>query len=159
MKITASLMTMLMALALASPVAAGGYGSAGCGLGSILFGDEPGFIQVLAATTNASSGTQTFGITSGTSNCADSGGGEASAKAFIEANRESLSKDIARGQGETIANLSALAGCSDEAAVGATLQQNFGTIFPEASIEDTQVSESVLQTLKSNATLSCSLLS
>ena len=159
MKTTASLMTMLMALGLASPVAADGYGSAGCGLGSILFGDEPGIIQVLAATTNGTSGSQTFGITSGTSNCADSRGGAASAKAFIEANRETLSKDIAKGQGETIANLSALAGCADEAAVGATLQQNFETIFPQASIEDTQVSESVLQTLKSNAQLSCNLLS
>ena len=108
---------------------AAGYGDAGCGLGSIVFGSEQGPVQVLAATTNGTFGSQTFGITSGTSNCADSGGGSASAKAFIEANRESLSKDIARGQGETIANLSVLAGCADEAAVGATLQQNFSTIF------------------------------
>ena len=160
MKIAASLMTSMMALVMVTSVAqADGYGSAGCGLGSIFFGDQPGFMQVLAATTNGTSGNQTFGITSGTSNCADSGGGSASAKAFIEANREALSKDIARGQGETITNLSALAGCADEAAVGETLQKNFSTIFPDASTADTTVSESVLQTLKGNQALSCNLLS
>src|SRR5437868_47659 len=53
---------------------AGGYGMAGCGLGSLLFGpvNEP-FAQVLAATTNATFATQTFGITSGTSNCVSGG--------------------------------------------------------------------------------------
>ncbi|MDD9936237.1 MAG: DUF3015 domain-containing protein [Myxococcales bacterium] len=159
-KASATLLAMTLGLAMAAPVAhADGYGTAGCGLGSILFGDDPGIIQVLAATTNGTFGNQTFAITSGTSNCADSGGGSASAKAFIEANRESLSKDIARGQGETITNLSALAGCADEAAVGTTLQKNFSEIFPEASVNDTQVSESVLQTLKSNTALSCKLLS
>jgi hypothetical protein len=158
-KAAASLMAMTMAFAMAAPVAhADGYGTAGCGLGSILFGDDPGIIQVLAATTNGTFGNQTFGITSGTSNCTDSGGGSASAKAFIEANRETLSKDIARGQGETITNLSALAGCADEAAVGSALQENFSKIFPQASVSDEQVSQSVLETLQSNAALSCQQL-
>src|SRR5262245_22752963 len=69
-----------------------GYGAAGCGLGSVFFGSKPGFIQVLAATTNGTSGNQTFGITSGTSNCDTGSGGSASAKVFIAANREALSK-------------------------------------------------------------------
>src|SRR6266545_2071443 len=45
------------------------YGLAGCGLGSMLIGSKPGIVQIFAATTNGSFGTQTFGITSGTSNC------------------------------------------------------------------------------------------
>jgi len=50
------------------------YGMAGCGLGSIAFGnDQTMFKQVLAATTNGTFGTQTFGITSGTSNCVSGG--------------------------------------------------------------------------------------
>src|SRR5205823_3826374 len=40
------------------------YGLAGCGLGSMLFGDQKGMIQILAATTNGTFGSQTFGITS-----------------------------------------------------------------------------------------------
>ena len=42
----------------------------GCGLGSMAFEGNDGLIsQVSAATTNGTSGNQTFGITSGTSNC------------------------------------------------------------------------------------------
>src|SRR5215208_2357915 len=43
----------------------GSYGLAGCGLGSMAFGKEPGFVQVLAATTNGFLWTQLFGITRG----------------------------------------------------------------------------------------------
>ena len=52
---------------------ADGYGPAGCGLGSMIFEPDSGFTQVFAATTNGTSGNQTFGITSGTSNCASGG--------------------------------------------------------------------------------------
>ncbi|HAS17244.1 MAG TPA: hypothetical protein DCR39_04980 [Nitrospiraceae bacterium] len=38
-----------------SAIAAEGYGAAGCGLGSMIFGNETGGIQVIAATTNATS--------------------------------------------------------------------------------------------------------
>jgi hypothetical protein len=134
-----------------------GYGTAGCGLGSMLFHNDKGIVQVLAATTNGTFGTQTFGITSGTSNCEDTKGGTASTKAFIETNREAFSKDAARGRGETIANLTTLAGCSSPNAVGATLQQNFSTIFP-ASAADTAVSQNVVNTLKAHPELSCQLL-
>jgi len=134
------------------------YGTAGCGLGSLAFGNQKGAIQILAATTNSLFGTQTFGITTGTSNCADTSGGSASAKAFIETNREALAKDIARGQGETVKNLATLAGCSDSAAVGAKLQKNFSSIFPDASVKSEQVSESILSALKDDKALACSKL-
>src|SRR3954469_775685 len=75
------------------------YGLAGCGLGSMVFGDQKGSIQILAATTNSTFGSQTFGITSGTSNCVDSGPGTSGARIFIEGNREALAKDAARGSG------------------------------------------------------------
>src|SRR5688572_24436401 len=96
----------LTGLTVAVPAAhADGYGTAGCGLGSILFGDKPGIIQVLAATTNGTFGTQTFGITTGTSNCEDTAASAQNTKAFVQANREAVAKDIARGSGETIASL------------------------------------------------------
>lgn len=137
---------------------AGNYGAAGCGLGSIVFGNKPGYIQILAATTNGTFASQTFGITTGTSNCADTGGGAPSAAAFIQTNREALAKDISRGNGETIKNLATLSGCEDSAAVGVTLQKNFKTIFPTADVSNTEVSTNVITVLKSEKSLSCQRL-
>jgi hypothetical protein len=142
-----------------APAASGAvkYGSAGCGLGSIIFGPGTGFVQVLAATTNGSSANQTFGITSGTSNC-DASAPTTSAKNFVETNRVALAKDISRGKGQTITSLSALAGCADSKAVGAKLRKNFKVIFPTAKATDEAVSATVVDFLKSDETLSCSNL-
>jgi hypothetical protein len=116
-----------------------------------------GIVQIFAATTNAT-GTQTFGITSGTSNCDDSETGTASTRVFVEANRVALAKDISRGSGETIAGLASLAGCTDAKAVGTALQHNFGAIFPSATTSDDAVTDAIVSTLKSDASLSCSAL-
>lgn len=144
--------------ALSTAHAKDGYGTAGCGLGSLLFGNDPGIVQVLAATTNGTFGTQTFGITSGTSNCVDTKASAESTAAFIQANRETVSKEIARGSGETIASITALAGCADAAAVGSTLQQSFTQIFPNEQVSDVAVSESVVKTLQSHPELACGSL-
>jgi hypothetical protein len=132
-----------------------GYGPAGCGLGSLIFEPNSGFTQIFAATTNGTFGSQTFGISSGTSNCADTAGGSASAKAFVETNRTALAKDIARGQGETLESLSRLGGCADARAVGASLQRNFDKVFPSAAMSDSDVGSSVVDALRSDATLAC----
>lgn len=147
-------MALLGAMSIAGPASAD-YGMAGCGLGSMLFPADSGFIQIFAATTNNLFGTQTFGITSGTSNCTKSEGGKASAKAFVETNRMALAKDIARGQGETIESLAQLAGCKDPSQVGVSLQSHYRTIFPDAGVSDTTVSDSVVDVLSSDASLAC----
>lgn len=136
----------------------GGYGAAGCGLGSIVFGNKPGFMQVFAATTNGTLGSQTFGITSGTSNCNSSAPGGMAARQFIETNRQAFAKDVSRGSGETIASLATLGGCRDTQAVGVTLQKSFTTIFPDASASDTDVSAAAVASLKSDKTLACTSL-
>jgi hypothetical protein len=105
---------------------AAGYGSAGCGLGSIVLGDKPGFMQVFAATTNGTSGSQTFGITSGTSNCGSAG---KSSEQFIEANKASLGNDIARGQGETIDSLATIMNVSNKTEFAAALKSQYSEIF------------------------------
>jgi len=145
-----------------APAAEGGgkavkYGSAGCGLGSIFFGPGSGFVQIFAATTNGTSANQTFGITSGTSNC-DASAPATSAKNFVTTNRVALAKDISRGKGQTLTSLTELAGCSDSKAVGAKLRRSFKVIFPNAKVSDETVSDSVVEVLKSDATLSCSNL-
>ncbi|HEX7838658.1 MAG TPA: DUF3015 family protein [Kofleriaceae bacterium] len=143
--------------AAAQPAGGGAYGAAGCGLGSLVFGAKPGFMQVFAATTNGSFGSQTFGITFGTSNCGSTSGGIA-AKSFIETNREAFAKDVSRGSGETIDNLAALSGCTDGKAVGRSLQKNFKQIFPSAKATNTEVSSAALEALKADKQLACSQL-
>ncbi len=151
--------SMIFATVGATAARAEGYGAAGCGLGGILLGSKPGFMQVFAATSNYFLGNQTFGISSGTLGCAAAPTPSvASAKSYVETNRQSFAKDVARGQGETISNLSQLAGCADPSAVAAKLQANFKTVFPTANASDTQVSASTVNLLKSDASLKCSKL-
>lgn len=133
----------------------GKYGTAGCGLGSMAFGDQKGAIQILAATTNGFFGTQTFGISSGTSNCAEAAPGTSGTKTFIEGNREALAKDAARGSGETIDTLTVLAGCKDAKAVGAALQKRFVELFPGESVPAEKVSEAVVGALRAESSLAC----
>ena len=127
---------MLVALTLvatSSSVFAAGYGTAGCGLGSMLIGDKPGMIQLSAVTTNGTSGSQTFGITSGTSNC---GSGGKSTEAFIEANKVALSNDVARGQGETLNTLAEMMGVKNADAFAKKLQSQYNEIFKSAQAKD-----------------------
>jgi hypothetical protein len=155
-KLMLSMFVAVALVTLASATAsAQTYGDAGCGLGSMVFGNKPGIIQIFAATTNGIGG-QTFAITTGTSNCGGSSASISATKAFIETNREALAKDISRGQGETVANLATLSGCRDAALLGGSLQRNFKTIFPSAGIPDVQVSDSVVRVMKGDPTLACS---
>lgn len=132
----------------------GRYGAAGCGLGSMAFGNTPGGVQILAATTNGFLGTQTFGITTGTSNCGP-GVMSAGTRNFVEANREALAKDISRGEGEAIGALTWMNGCKDSREVGAALQSNFGKIFPSVEASDEAVTNAILETLHTDAALGC----
>lgn len=132
----------------------GKYGTAGCGLGSLAFGTTPGAVQILASTTNGLFGTQTFGITSGTSNCGPSLFAEGTFK-FIEANREALAKDISRGEGEAIRSLASINRCPDPARVGTALQQRFSAIFPDAQASNEAVTTAILDTLHADPALGC----
>ncbi|MDD2849895.1 MAG: DUF3015 family protein, partial [Desulfuromonadaceae bacterium] len=67
------LLGMVLTLAITGSAFAGqARNNTGCGLGTLLWenkADNSVLLQVLQATTNGTSGNQTFGITSGTSNC------------------------------------------------------------------------------------------
>jgi hypothetical protein len=132
----------------------GQYGTAGCGLGSLAFDSKPGAVQILAATTNTLFGTQTFGITSGTSNCGPSVFAMGT-QHFVEANREAVAKDISRGQGESIGTLAAINRCSDPAAVGPALQRRYAAIFPSQNAPSEAVTQAILETLHADARLGC----
>ena len=114
--------------ALVDEVSGQGYGMAGCGLGSIVFGEKEGMVQVVAATLNSwTFGNQTWAMTSGTSNC-DSYKDMASIQ-FIDANRYTLENDIVRGGGETLTSLTQLMGCEADPSA---LKARYTEIFREA---------------------------
>lgn len=103
----------LSALVLSSVAfAAKPYGMAGCGFGSQVVGKQGN--QIVAATTNWT-GTQTFAVSSGTSNCVTASEQTAMIKNFIEANYASLVTDMAKGQGDTVKTLSNFYGCDNNA--------------------------------------------
>lgn len=134
----------------------GAYGTAGCGLGSLVFSNQPGAVQIFAATTNSTFGTQTFGITSGTSNCGASMI-QAGTKNFVDANREALAKDMSRGQGETIGALTWMAGCKDSREVGAKLQASYSSIIPSEQATSDEIAAKLIETLKGDQALGCQI--
>ena len=97
---------------------------------------------------------QTFGITTGTSNC-QPGLMASGTKSFVDANREALAKDAARGEGEAIGAIAVINECRDLRAVGAAMQREFQTIFPSEQATNEQVTEAILRTLHSDPALGC----
>lgn len=129
-----------------------------CGWGSKLFTGQRGIApQVLGATTNGTSGNQTFAITSGTSGCTQDGVVTSSWKtaAFIDGNMNKLALDMSRGQGESLSSLAALIGvqADDSAAFSASLQQNFDGIFSSSQVTSVEVAQNLKNVLANDAAL------
>jgi hypothetical protein len=83
----------------------------GCGLGYLAFKGQDGLMsQTAAATTNGTFGNQTFGITSGTSECDQFKTFASNEKVnhFVAENMDNLAKDIAKGNGEYLNTLAVL---------------------------------------------------
>jgi hypothetical protein len=139
-------------LAMTSIAQAKLYGTAGCGLGNLLLGKKDN--QILAATTN-NTGTQTFGITSGTSNCVDAGAvKEARAvSVFIELNKVALSDDIAKGHGEHLTSLAQLLKCHDKQDFGSRMQKSYRLIFPNAETQPDDVETSIRELIHTEKSL------
>ncbi|MDQ7771948.1 MAG: DUF3015 family protein [Elusimicrobiales bacterium] len=140
----------VVAMAFSSTAFAAGYGSAGCGLGSLAF-QKNDMTQVLAATTNGTFGSQTFGMTFGTSNCNNEGLVKLSMarQSFIEANYKDLSRDVAAGKGEYVNSLAKLYGYTPQNAWQFTqlLQKNHTTIF---AANDAKTAVTAIDRLVSN---------
>jgi hypothetical protein len=92
----------------------------GCGLGKVIWADyqkqKSIAPQVLQSTTNGTSGSQTFGISSGTSGCTNDGTimAEYKVNVFAAANYDNLSQEMAQGGGEHLASLAELMGVPAE---------------------------------------------
>ena len=107
-------------LSAAAALAANPDTGPGCGLGKLAWSDfkhqkniGP---QIFMATTNGTFGSQTFGISSGTSGCTNDGSVWAEHKVtmFAEINFENLSQEMAQGRGEHLASLATLMGVPAE---------------------------------------------
>ena len=138
------LLFVVAALIMTSSAFAAKYGSAGCGLGSMIFeGDQTWWKQVLAATTNGT-GVQTIGISLGTSNCDSPAPLKiGQAEAYIEANKVALANDIARGNGETIVGLSKVYGCANSTEFGRALKSNYTMLFPTTTADSREITHSI----------------
>ncbi len=119
----------------------------GCGLGSqIIKSQDSVLMQIFAATTNGTSGNQTFGITSGTSGCAKPSKIVSNEKVntFVANNMDSLAVDISNGEGESIDTLATLLNVQDKTAFKATLQNNFATIYSSSDVTSAQVIDNIV---------------
>ena len=124
--------------------------STGCGLGSSIWKGQEGFVpQVLAVTTNGTSGNQTFGITSGTLGCDRDGkitGGTGKILAFLENNVDAFAFDVAKGNGETIDAVAQIANMDSEKAAK-VLKDNFNELFANENVDVVELSQQVAQLL------------
>ena len=86
----------------------------GCGLGKLAWGEYQNqkdiAPQVMQSTTNGTFGSQTFGISFGTSGCTNNGVimSEHKTSVFAALNFENLSQDMAKGDGEHLSSLAEL---------------------------------------------------
>ncbi len=129
-----------------------GIGQAGCGLGNQILGSEPGAIQIVGATTNGFYGNQTFGITSGTSNCVDGAMG-AALENFIEANQVALNNDISRGNGETVATMNRMLSCANGDVANRALKNSYEQISSQKTAGE--MATVIKQTLRQEPKAGC----
>src|SRR3954470_446121 len=94
--------TLMPSLALAR----GSHPMSGCGLGYMLLANKENdkVSQILGATTDGTFGSQTFGITSGTSGCTEDGAVKwaKATEVYAEVNLDSLRREMAIGKGEYV---------------------------------------------------------
>lgn len=129
-----------------------------CGWGSKVFDGQSGIApQVLAVTTNGTSGSQTFGITSGTSGCTQDGAVSSTWETamFIDGNKNALARDTAAGQGETLDALAQLIGvdAQDKGAFAQLTQENFVRIFPSNDVTAAEIQVSLREVVAADAQL------
>lgn len=129
-----------------------------CGWGSKVFDGQSGPApQILAATTNGTSGNQTFAISSGTSGCTQDGtvtSGWMTAM-FIDGNKEALARNTAAGQGETLDALAKLIGveAQDKDAFNRLTQENFARIFSSSDVTVAEIQTSLRAVVAADAQL------
>jgi len=151
--------TLLASTLLVSTAAlADAPGSQSCGWGNMLFEGQSGTpSHVLAATTNTSTGNNTFGMTFGTNGCSTQGTLSYGGKKMVDVSMimDEFSEDVARGDGEAITAVAVSLGVveADRALFKSTLHNNFDTLFPSEDATTEHVVSSMFSLMKNDATL------
>jgi hypothetical protein len=142
------LVSIAAVVALSSYAMAGVNSQTGCGLGSIIIKDDSTAIMLaLQATTNGTSGNQTFGVTSGTSGCKKTQFVmNDRAEEFVASNMDQLAKEIAQGYGESVDTLAELLEVSDKATFSAALQSNYNSIYTSQNAKMADVLDNISTT-------------
>jgi hypothetical protein len=145
------------ALIVTSQAANAVVGDAGCGLGSMIIQDNTKLMQIFAVTSNGFTGSQLFGITSGTSNCRAQNFvmREKAVQYFAEVNKEDLSREMAQGRGEKLNTIASLYGCDQSAqpAFAKMTQGSYERIIPASTTTVTEMVSNLSRELKSNSDL------
>lgn len=140
------IVSLLLTAGLTASLYAANNENTGCGLGSIVIKDQSTvLLQVIAATTNGTSGNQTFGITSGTSNCDKPTNFVSNDKLnqFVGENMDELAMDISSGKGETLSTVAKLMNVENTQEFSAKLQANFSEIYTSENVTSAQVIDSI----------------
>ena len=121
----------------------------GCGLGTLVFEGQNGLVsQTFAVTTNGTFGNQTFGITSGTSNCEQPKAYTHNEKlnTFVADNMDNLARDIARGNGEYVNTLAVLMDVPETQRISfrSHLQSHFSQIYPSDKVTHSEVMQNLI---------------
>ena len=132
------------------------FAQPGCGVGAMIWKGQSGIApHVLAATTNASFGNQTFGMSTGTLGCSTNSSVQSMAM-YMDSNIDKVARDMSRGNGENLDTLAVLLGVqqTDRDSFRSVLQNNFATIFPNADTTSDQAVSAIVALLQQDAALS-----
>jgi len=145
--------TLLACLLMVSLSYAGSRENCGCGLGTMVLGDqEPMLMQLVITLLNGTCGNQTFGISSGTLGCEKPKTLVLNERLdkFIADNMDNLAVDIASGQGESLDALADLAEVSlnKRADLYRAFQANFDNIYPSAQISHKEVTSKIVNIIE-----------
>jgi hypothetical protein len=126
----------------------------GCGLGKLAWSDYGGqkqiAPQIFMATTNGTFGSQTFGISSGTSGCTNDGviiknkHINLASGAFAD-----LKQEMAQGQGEHLASLATLLGvrAEDQPLFFSLVQEQYALLVPSEEASSLVVLQAIQQAM------------
>ena len=139
------LVSLAAVAALSSAAFADVNSNTGCGLGAMIIKDDSSAVMLaLQATTNGTSGNQTFGVTSGTSGCKKTKFVmNERASEFVASNMDQLAKEIAMGQGESVDTLAELLNVDDKASFAVALQENYNKIYTSSDVKMADVLDNI----------------
>ncbi len=120
----------------------------GCGLGQLIFKGHEGLVsQTCAATFDGTFGNQTFGITTGTSECDQFKQLWANERinTFVAENMDNLAKDMAQGSGEYLNTLAVLMEVPEGQRTDfySRLQGNFAQIYTSDQVTSVDVLKNI----------------